>query len=122
MGENMNKDYINACNQGWLQRLWMPKVGDRTDRGIVSDVCLNKKKEKFIYTATPDLKWYKTDKVIWFPSVSRWLEMLEWRKFYRVLWNLNSKERIKNNYQNISIECIEMSCFKAAETAFGKEE
>ena len=115
----MNKDYINACNQGWLQKLWMPKMGDRTDKGIVSDVCFNEKKENFVYISIPDFEWYKTDKVIWFPSISRWLEMLEWRKFYRVLWNLDSEERIKNNSQNLSTECIEMACFKAAETIFG---
>jgi len=116
----MNKNYIKTCNQEWLQKLWAPKVGDRTNKGVVSNICFNKKKEEFIYTSTPDLKWHKMDKVVWFPSLSQWLEMLGWRKFYRVLRDLDYEKRLKGNSQNLSIECIEMACLKSAGAIFGK--
>jgi hypothetical protein len=116
----MNKDYIKTCNQKWLQKLWTPIVGDRTNKGVVSNICFNKNKEEFIYTSAPDLKWHRMDKVIWLPSLSQWLEMLGWRKFYRVLRDLDYKKRLKGKPQNPSIECVETACLKSGEAAFGK--
>ena len=118
----MNKDHIKTCGQEWLRKLWTPRVGDRTNKGVVSSICFNKKKEEFIYTSTSVLKWHKIDKVIWFPSLSQWLEILGWRKFYRVLRNLDYEKRLKGNFQDPSIESIEMACLKSAGAVFGKGE
>jgi len=113
----MDEQYIKMCNCPEIQDKWEPKVGDRTDCGIITNI-INRESIIVYYDRSGHFPEFGFDELKWLPSQEQLQGMLLTpsighyelvENFWDFVWGLDNEADLESNeegeyllYRNIN--------------------